>query len=660
MKKSYLFIALICTFAGLAQAPADYYSTATGTGYTLKTQLKKIIDNVNDGLTPESIHIDKGYGAGTSQTDNGLWSAYGTSDRDNGIGYENDNTIVDIYSENPSANDPYNFNFNVASGGNNGQCGSGGIDVEGDCYNREHLIPQSYFGGEDGPYQIMRNDIQHVYPTDKTVNGIRSNFAFGKVDVVSYTSQNGSKLGSALNSGYSAGFAGTVFEPIDEFKGDIARVFLYFATRYEDDMDNLYTTYTSVNCRAMFNGSTQKVFSTTFLNILLTWHQQDPVSAKEIARNNACYTHQGNRNPYIDNPQYVEMIWNTIPDTESPTVATNLAVTGTTSTTVSLSWTAATDNSGIGSYDVYLGGILTSSVSGTTATISGLTPATTYSFYVIAKDFDGNVSPASTNIEGTTTTAPTGGTATELFFSEYVEGSSSNKALEIANFTGNPVDLSIYSLKKQTNGGGAWLAANTLTGTLNNGSVFVAVDALMASTCYALANANISYTGSVGSSPTAFNGNDPIGLFKNDVLIDIIGTFDGGTANNFAENQTLRRKSTITSPNTTFNKTAEWDQFPSNTCNDIGSHTIANLSTENFISEDFIILPNPSNGNFNIDFDNNNKHAVEIYSSIGQKVFENYDLKVESISVTNLQQGIYFIRIIKDNKSIVKKIIITN
>ncbi len=304
MKKIYLLL-LLNSLIGFAQIPTNYYSSATGTGYALKTQLKKIINNVNDGLSPEYIHIDKGYGSGTSQTNNGLWSAYGTTDRDNGIGYENDNTIVDIYSENPTGVDPYNYLFNSS------QCGN--VGNEGTCYNREHLIPQSYFGGSNppAPYAIMRNDVQHVYPTDGKVNGQRSDWAFGKVGTASWTSLNGSKLGSALNSGYSAGFSGTVFEPIDAFKGDIARVFLYFATRYEDEMDDLYTTYTGVDTRVMFDGSINRVFNPTFLNILLTWHELDPVSTKEVTRNNAAFVHQSNRNPFIDHPEYVAMIWGT-------------------------------------------------------------------------------------------------------------------------------------------------------------------------------------------------------------------------------------------------------------------------------------------------------------------------------------------------------------
>lgn len=306
MKKIYFIFTLLSSVFAISQIPSGYYDSTNGlTGYTLKTQLKKIINSTNDGLSTEYLHVDRGYGSGTNTTNNGLWSAYGTTDRDNGIGYENDNSIIDIYSENPTATDPYNYSFNSS------QCGT--YNSEADCYNREHLIPQSYFGGSNPPsqYAIMRNDIQHIYPTDGYVNSKRSDYPFGKVNTPSFTSQNGSKLGTALNSGYSTGFSGTVFEPIDAFKGDVARAFFYFATRYEDDMDELYNTYTTVDCREMFNGSTNIVFSPTFLNILLTWHEQDPVSTKEIIRNNAAFVHQSNRNPFVDHPEYIASIWGT-------------------------------------------------------------------------------------------------------------------------------------------------------------------------------------------------------------------------------------------------------------------------------------------------------------------------------------------------------------
>jgi endonuclease I len=168
----------------------------------------------------------------------------------------------------------------------------------------------------------MRADVHHVVPSDGKVNGWRDNLPFGVVDSQTTNpcnagatntpchSTNGSKKGNNLNSGYSAGYSGTVFEPIDAFKGDIARAILYFATRYEDQIVSFYNANSS-DFKESMNGSSNQVFTNTFLNILIKWHLQDPVSAKEIAINNAVYNHQDNRNPFIDTPGYVCQIWPT-------------------------------------------------------------------------------------------------------------------------------------------------------------------------------------------------------------------------------------------------------------------------------------------------------------------------------------------------------------
>jgi len=361
MKLKLHFFALLFSLYSFAQIPAGYYTTATGTGYTLKTQLYNIIKG----------HTDNGYA--------GLYTTYLTSDRD--YYYENDGTVLDMYSENPSGIDPYTYSTSVTTD----KCGN--YSVEGDCYNREHIIPQSVFN-ESAP---MVSDAHSITPTDGKVNGLRSAFPHGTVATASKTTLNGSKLGSSGVAGYS----GTVFEPIDEFKGDIARMYLYFATRYENTVSGYSFD--------MFDGSSNQVFTTAFLNMLLTWHAQDPVNAREIARNNAIYERQNNRNPYIDHPEYVQAIWNPTPDNQAPTAATNLAVTETTSSTVSLSWTAGTDNVAVTSYDIYVNGVLKTAVPGLTATITGLSATTTYSFYVIAKDAAVNSSPSSNSVNGTTT-----------------------------------------------------------------------------------------------------------------------------------------------------------------------------------------------------------------------------------------------------------------
>ena len=283
MKKHYLLTFLLCSALGFAQIPSGYYSSATGSGYTLKTQLKRIIDDANDGLSPEFLSTDPGYA--------GLYVTYTTSDID--LYYENNGTMLDMYTENPTGPDNCEYTY-----GTNQDDGSGGT-AECQKYNREHIIPQSVFSSATP----MHSDAHFVVPSDKYVNAQRDNFPFGRVNVATNTYSNGSKKGNNLNSGYSAGYSSTVFEPINEFKGDIARMFFYFATRYEDQVAGW--SY------VMFNGTSNQVFSNTFLNILITWHLNDPVSQREIDRNNAIFARQNNRNPFIDNPSYVCQIYPT-------------------------------------------------------------------------------------------------------------------------------------------------------------------------------------------------------------------------------------------------------------------------------------------------------------------------------------------------------------
>jgi len=613
MKQIYSLLFLFLFTAGFAQAPTDYYASATGSGYTLKTQLYNII---------------KGH---TVQDYAGLYVTYETSDIDNF--FEKDGSVLDMYSENPAGADPYNYTIATTQ-----RCGN--YTNEGDCYNREHIIPQSVFN-EASP---MVSDAHFITPTDGKVNGIRSNFPHAAVATATQTTLNGSKLGASTTAGYT----GLVFEPINEFKGDIARMYFYFATRYEN-------TVAGYNY-PMFNGSTNKVFTPAFLNQLIAWHNQDPVSAREVARNNAIYTRQNNRNPYIDNPSYVAAVWTTAPaDTEAPTAATNLVVNTTTSNSATLTWTAATDNIAVTGYDLYVNGTFKSTETGLTATVLGLTPSTTYSFYLITRDAERNSSVASILVNGTTTAATTGGTtASEIFFSEYVEGGGNNKLLEIANFTGAIVDLTIYSIKKQTNGAGAWGPGLALTGSINTGSAYVIAYNLAATTCYNHASANLS----TASTEVQYNGNDPIGLFKKDVLIDIIGTFDAGSAN-FGADETLRRKPSISAPNTTFKKATEWDVYAKDTCNGLGSHSLATLSNIDFDTNAFNIYPNPSNGNIKINFENSNeKYSVQVFSILGQKVFEKEYTNSSSAAVNNLQKGVYLVKITNDNKSVTKKLIV--
>ncbi|WP_312820708.1 endonuclease [Kaistella carnis] len=362
MKK---FTSLVLAFLfslTFAQAPANYYNGTSGlTGAALKTKLSQIIT---------AGAQDNGYG--------GLYDGYPTTDRDHF--YENDGSVLDMYSENPTGPDPYNYQHGVKKCGN--------YSAEGDCYNREHVVPQSFFNSRPP----MVSDIHFIRPTDGKVNGMRSNYPFGAVTNPSFTSKNGTKVGPSS----SAGYGGTVCEPIDEFKGDIARMIFYFVTRYESQL----STFATGN---MLGGSAYPGLQAWERDVLLSWATQDPVSPSEIERNNASYVFQKNRNPFIDHPEWVQQIWGTqVVDNEAPSTPTNLAVTSTSTSSANLTWTASIDNIAVSYYRIFVNGNFHSNSPTNSATISGLMQGTTYTFYVVAADAAGNFSPQSNTATGTT------------------------------------------------------------------------------------------------------------------------------------------------------------------------------------------------------------------------------------------------------------------
>ena len=161
--------------------------------------------------------------------------------------------------------------------------------------------------------QPMYTDLHHMYPTDKLVNQKRANYPFGETKGESYESHNSfSKLGKCTYSGYT----GTVFEPNDEYKGDFARTYFYMVTCYEEKIADWYTAYgvngngeTKAAVMATLDGKAYPGLSSWQLEMMMKWAKNDPVSEKEINRNNAVYDIQENRNPFIDYPGLEEYIW---------------------------------------------------------------------------------------------------------------------------------------------------------------------------------------------------------------------------------------------------------------------------------------------------------------------------------------------------------------
>jgi len=262
MRKSlFLQILILFSFSVIAQIPSGYYNAAVGKAdAALKTQLYTIISHAyNSSSSP----TDVGY--------SGLYTIYETSD------VTSTGKVWDMYS---------------TCSWTPGQKKCGNYSTVCDCYNREHTIPQSWFN-EASP---MKSDAFHVYPTDGKVNGQRSSYPYGECSVGTTLTNGKGKLGSCTFAGYS----GTVFEPDNEFKGDLARTYFYFTTRYMN---------TSVTTGGGVFGNTFGDIKSWSVELFLKWHRQDPVSQKEITRNNAIYGYQKNRNPFIDYPSLAEHIW---------------------------------------------------------------------------------------------------------------------------------------------------------------------------------------------------------------------------------------------------------------------------------------------------------------------------------------------------------------
>lgn len=250
---------------------------------------------------------DSGYGA--------LWEKYSITDKVPGT-----NKIWDMYG---------GFQFTYQSKGTSSN------SPEGASYNREHSVPKSWWNTvKDDRYC----DVVHLVPTDCTVNSRRSNYAFGEVSSASYQynfperkdgygnviqTAGCSKLGSGKSiNGVSA--PGTVFEPDDQYKGDFARIYYYFATRYGPQGKSP----TVENGGTMFNNNSSDFYMTAYGKALMNkWHVQDPVSQKELDRNDGIESTQGNRNPYVDHPEWADKIFGSNYEATHGTVNTDPKLT---------------------------------------------------------------------------------------------------------------------------------------------------------------------------------------------------------------------------------------------------------------------------------------------------------------------------------------------
>lgn len=436
--------------------------------------------------------------------------------------------------------------------------------------NTEHTVPQSWYSSS-GP---IRSDIHQIFPTYDQWNSERASHPFGEIPDNQTTkwmrltqSQSGTPTSNIDEYSESNG---NLFEPREDHKGDCARAIFYVFTMYSisgyniHDMGDIATLY--------------------------QWHQQDPPSSKEIDRNNGIESWQGNRNPYIDHPDWVGPAWGFgVPAPEAPQNVQVLADTG----QLQISWDnvidevgyylyRSTDNNTFGLYDSV-------SVDVTQYIDSNVIGGLTYYYYIVAFNSVGN-SPNSSVASGTPYPGMgSGGYASELLISEYIEGSLFNKVIEIANGTGTVVHLDQYALKKQLNGTGSWGDPLMLSGVLADGDVWViassAADQLILAQTDVVSDSDLMI----------FNGNDPIGLFKNDSLIDIVGTFNGGSTP-FGKDVSLVRKSSVLAPQMAYD-TSQWIMYPIDHFDNLGWHVFepdaTSIGEEWENSVDLSLWPNP-------------------------------------------------------------------
>ncbi|KQT23266.1 endonuclease I [Chryseobacterium sp. Leaf405] len=633
MKKFLLPIILISSFIS-AQIPAGYYDGTTGlTGYALKSKLHDIIAAKN---------INWNYGD--------LQNLFNQTDLDRYYDHDTTNTtiLLDIYSEKPDGPDSYEYTSSQ-------MIGSAG--AEGLGWNREHMIPQSTFSTSSSISDYpMYSDLNFLIPADARINQLRNNYPYGIGGNTNfYNFTNTSRMSNAAIPNYP--YTGRVYEPINEFKGDIARTLLYFVVRYEGKLGSFNTAYstsstiTSATDQCPFDGTEERAVDLPYIEMLKQWSTSDPVSQREIDRNNAVYSIQKNRNPFIDHPEWINMIWSETPDTMAPLVPSSLVSTQQNAHFVNLSWSPSSDTDILG-YRIYVNGSITpvATTKNTSISIDHLDPSTTYNFTVKSFDKGYLESPQSNTV--TATTLASDSYTSDLMIVKYIEGTGNNKALEIVNKTGHEVNLNNYRINIQlyNNTSGNYYSADTyeLEGKVGNNESVVILNPNATLSCYTNDQARFV----TASDPMTFSGSQYLELaYNKTVAVDAIGAKFTSNSN---ANVSLYRKNTTTQPNSTFN-ISEWDSYTVDYCQNLGT-----LSTYDAVlaqNNEFKIYPNPVNENIFVTGKTENVKSAQILDFSGKVIYteKNPFKNKKNISVQSLTAGSYLLKLDDKTYQFIKK-----
>ena len=376
---------IICTFtffitATNAEIPSGYYSSANGlSGSSLQDALHEIIND----------HTKFPYTSGSTD----VWDVLKDIDEDP----SNSSNVILLYTGRSQAKSE-----------NSGESSTSGNNR----WNREHVWSKSH--GFPNESDTAYTDIHHLKPCDESVNSSRGNKDFDDG-------------GSAHSEATDCNYDSDSWEPRDAVKGDIARMMFYMEVRYDPGVHTDGTTY---DLELVDNtGTSDATFGK--LSTLITWHSNDPVDDAERTRNDKVYSYQGNRNPFIDYPEFVSSIWGS-----GPLSPSNLAITSISENSLSLSWTDNATNET--SYKFYKDEVLVETLNSnsTSITINGLAKNTKYKFWVKSYNSDGESFPAELYV-----------TTKGIYISEVSEGTSyTTEFLELYNNHSSSTNLTGYKL----------------------------------------------------------------------------------------------------------------------------------------------------------------------------------------------------------------------
>ena len=623
--KQFLFSVLVVPALFFSQAPANYYNgTSELNGYELKSKLHDIVS---------SKTITWHYGD--------LPNFYGQTDLDQYYDYDSSNTtyLVDMYSNNPTGTTAYHYTKDnlISSAG-----------AEGLGYNREHMMPQSSFNSN----YPMYSDLFFVIPTDARINQLRSNYPYGIAGTTNYyTFTNGSKI--SKNATPNSGYTGRVYEPHPEFKGDIARSLLYYVVRYEGKLNsfNFYNGTSPANDTSPLDGTEEKAYEDWFLALLLQWHNNDPVSQKEIDRNNIVYGIQKNRNPFIDHPEWVNSIWSQSPVVVVSAAPENLNTLQISSYFVNLNWSPSTDANVLG-YKIYQNGISIGYSKTPSFTADHLSPSTLYQFTV--KSYYRNYTESADSNLLAITTLERDVYAKDLLITKYLEGTNNNAALEITNRTGHPVNLNKYRISAQfynsTSDNYYFPAPYELEGIIENNQTFVILNPNSNFPCIANEQARF-----VSAAPqVTFNGSNYLELRYLSRTIDAIGTKGINNFETLAD-ISLYRNSAVSDPSITFNL-SEWQAYPMDYCENLG--VLAATEMNGTVKSESSVYPNPVGNILFVKGEQLEKlKTATIHDLSGKQILKiNTPFKNgNSLEVQKLIPGVYILQLDDQSLKFIKK-----